>query len=179
MPEEINELHERAEHGRTDPSLAPVTVTMAILAMLVAGVGVMGHRAHTKEFLFQTRATDEWAFYQAKEIRRRNYEMFLDQVAIFNTKDAALSEQAKQKYLKEVDRLKSEGGEIQNEARNMEQQVEQYESRANRFDLGELLLEAALVIVSITVLTRNRSFWLFGMALGAAGVVTALSGLLK
>ena len=44
MPEEISELQEHAEHGAEDHSLAPVTITMAILAVLVAAVSLLGHR---------------------------------------------------------------------------------------------------------------------------------------
>ena len=50
------------------------------------------------------------------------------------------------------------------------------EARADRYDLGEVLLEAALVICSITLLTRKRIFWYFGMLLGLAGVVTGVLG---
>ena len=44
----------------------PVTITMATLAVLVAAVALLGHRALTEELLNQTRATDTWAEYQAK-----------------------------------------------------------------------------------------------------------------
>jgi hypothetical protein len=33
MPDELSELQENAEHGRENPSLAPISVTMAILAV--------------------------------------------------------------------------------------------------------------------------------------------------
>ena len=59
--------------GRTrqkKQNLAPVSLTMAILAVLVATVSLLGHRAHTEEILMQTRATDQWAYYQAKNMRR-------------------------------------------------------------------------------------------------------------
>ena len=37
MADELQELQENAEHGAHEPSLAPVTLTMAIFAVLVAG----------------------------------------------------------------------------------------------------------------------------------------------
>ena len=57
--EELNELQEHAEHARHNPSLAPVTLTMAILAVLVAALSLLGHRAHTEQLLLQTKATDQ------------------------------------------------------------------------------------------------------------------------
>ena len=78
MPDELSELQENAEHGRENPSLAPISVTMAILAVCVAVVSLLGHRSHTEELLMQNRATDQWAYYQAKNIRLHNYDMGLD-----------------------------------------------------------------------------------------------------
>jgi len=66
---EFHELHEHAEHGAHDPSMAPVSFTMAILAVALAIVSLLGHRAHTEEMLLQTQVSDKWAYYQAKNIR--------------------------------------------------------------------------------------------------------------
>ena len=52
------------------------------------------------------------------------------------------------------------------------------ERRADRFDLGEALLEIGLVITSVTLLTRRRAYWFFGIAFGLGGVIAAISGLL-
>jgi hypothetical protein len=176
MPEELHELEEQAEHGRDNPSLAPVTVTMAILAVFVAAVSLLGHRAHTKVLLLQTKATDQWAYHQAKDIRQRSYELFLDEVSIYNVKDPELAGKVKEKYSHEVERYREQQKETEAEARNLEQEAEHQEERANRFDLGEVLLEAALVIVSITLLTGRRFFWGFGTLLGVTGIVIAASG---
>jgi len=47
----------------------PVSLTISILAVLVAGAALLSHRAHTEELLLQSQATDQWAYYQAKNIR--------------------------------------------------------------------------------------------------------------
>ena len=49
------------------------------------------------------------------------------------------------------------------------------EAKAVRFDLGEALLQIAVVLSSITLFTRRRSFFVGGLALGVAGVVVAAS----
>lgn len=46
---------------------------------------------------------------------------------------------------------------------------------ADRFDLGEGLLDAALVICSVTLQTSRRILWIAGIAAGAAGVGVALT----
>ena len=176
MAEDIMELKEHAEHGSEEHNLAPVTLTMAILAVLVASVTLLGHRAHTEEVLLQSRAADQWAYYQAKEIRRRNYELFLDELSIFSLQDSAHADAIKEKYAKEVERYAEELKDIQAEAKKAEAEVKVEEARADRYDLGEVLLEAALVICSITLLTRKKIFWYLGILLGLAGVVTGIMG---
>ena len=53
MSEELTELEEHAEHAREHPDLAPVTLTMAVLAVLVATVSLLGHRTHTEEIILK------------------------------------------------------------------------------------------------------------------------------
>jgi hypothetical protein len=177
MGDELHELQENAEHGAHERSLAPVTVTMAVFAVLVAGVSLLGHRAHTEEIILQTKSTDQWAYYQAKEIRRRTYEVFLDQLSVFTISSADEAAKLKEKYEKEVARYAGEQKEIEEEARKEENEREVQQRRADRFDLGEVLLEAALVICSITLLTRKRIYWAVGMLMGLAGVAVGVAGL--
>jgi Domain of unknown function (DUF4337) len=177
MSEELQELHEQAEEGAQHSRLAPVTVTMAILAVLVAAVSLLGHRAHTEELLLQTKATDQWAYYQAKDIRRHTYELFLDEASVFALQNSDQAEKLKAKYQKEVERYGDEQKGIEAEANEAEAEVNVQRRRADRFDLGEVMLEAALVICSITLLTRKRSFWMLGTALGVCGLVIGAAGL--
>jgi len=177
MAEDFRELEEQAEEA-AQHNLAPVTVTMAILAVLIAAVSLLGHRAHTEEMLMQTKATDHWAYYQAKEIRRRNYELFVDEMSVFALQKSEQADKIKEKYQKEIERYKEEGQNIQAEAHKAEAEVAAEQRHANYFDLGEVLLEAALVICSITVLTRKRFFWYLGTALGLIGLGIGITGLL-
>jgi hypothetical protein len=176
MSDEIMELKEHAEHGAEEPSLAPVTLTMAILAVLVASVTLLGHRAHTEEVLLQTRSADQWAYYQAKEIRRRNYELFIDELSVFSLQNGEQVSSIKEKYRKEVDRYSEELKDIEHEAKSAEDKVKVEERRADRYDLSEVLLEAALVICSITLLTRKRLFWYFGIVLSLIGIGFGVTG---
>jgi Domain of unknown function (DUF4337) len=178
MPDELQELHDHAEEGAHHSSLAPMTVTMAILAVLVAAVALLGHRAHTEELLLQTKATDQWAYYQAKDIRRHTNELFLDEISVLTAQNSDQAEKLKAKYQKEVERYAGEQKEIEAEATQAEAEVKLERRRADRFDLGEVMLEAALVICSITLLTRKRAFWVLGTALGLCGVAIGAAGFL-
>jgi hypothetical protein len=174
---ELEELKETAEKGG-ESGLAGVTITMAILAVLVASISLLGHRAHTEELLLQTKATDQWAYYQAKDIRRRSYELFIDELSVFSLQNSDAVAKVKAKYQDEVKKDDEQQGDIEAEARKAEDEVTVQQHRANLFDLGEVLLEASLVICSITLLTRKKFFWALGLIMGALGVAVAATGLL-
>ena len=176
MAEEVHELHEHADHAKHDPSLVPVTFTMALLAVFVAAVSLLGHRTHTHELLLQNKATDQWAYFQAKNMRRHSYEVFADLLSVSETKNPQLAAQLMEKYKSEADRYRGEQKEIEAEARHLEKEVDTARHEADRFDLGEVLLEAALVICSITLLTSRRIFWRIGVVAGLAGIAVALTG---
>ena len=50
--------------------------------------------------------------------------------------------------------------------------------KANRFNLGEVFLEIALVVTSITLLTSNRGYWVMGIIFAVLGVAVAATGFL-
>jgi len=178
MSEGLNELQEHAEHAKHDPTLVPVTVTMAILAVLVAVVTLLGHRAHTEEVVLQAKSSDQWAYYQAKNIRRHQDELFLDMTAVQPASDAAALAKQRDKYSAEVARYKDEQKGIEDTAHEMEAEVAHERNRADRFDLAEVFLEVGLVITSITLLSGRRLFWYLGMFLGVVGMVTASTAFL-
>ncbi len=139
---------------------------MAIFAVLVASVSLLGHRAHTEELLLQTKATDQWAYYQAKDIRLHSYQLFLDQLSLSKPQDAELAAKTTDKYSKEIDRYQKQITDAEEKANDFEKEVSIEQRRADRFDLGEVMLEAGLVICSITLMTHKRLFWQGGVILG-------------
>ena len=178
MSEELNELQEHAEHAKHDPTLAPVSLTMAVLAVTVAVVTLLGHRAHTEEVVLQAKSSDQWAYYQAKNIRRHTDELFVDLTSVEATTDAAALAKLREKYSGEATRYKDEQKEIEDKAHEMEAEVATERNRADRFDLAEVFLEVGLVITSITLLSGRRIFWYLGIVLGIVGIVVASTAFL-
>ena len=175
---EAGELQEHAEHGAHEPSMRPVAFTMSVLAVLVAITTVLGHRTHTEAVLNQAKASDQWNFYQAKNIRNTdtdNSAALLSVLQVTDAKKAAeIAKKDADKQAKWADDLKEE----KEKAEAFETKVERAEAKATRFDLGEALLEIALVTSSITLLTRNRIYWYLGLAFGVLGVISSASVLL-
>jgi ABC-type nickel/cobalt efflux system permease component RcnA len=177
MPEGL-ELPEAHEHEHTEYRYTlPVSVTMAILAVLVAGATLLGHRAHTEELLLQSHATDQWAYYQAKNIRQHQVQGLADLLTALAPADKAKAEALRQNYLKEAERYSSEKDDISEKAKEYENERDVLSRRADRFDAGEAFLEIGLVICSLTLLTKRIGFWFGGILVGLIGVIVALTGL--
>ena len=175
--EELNELKERAEKAHEEKGLAPVSMTMAVVAVLVATVSLLGHRAHTEEILLQNKTTDTWAYYQAKNLRLNNLQALNDVMSALEGKNEK-AEQVQKRFESNIEKYGEEKTEIQNEARALEAELSHETRRANRFDLAEVFLEIALVVTSITLLTGRRHYWMLGMAMAAAGIVVAATAVL-
>ncbi|HVP53680.1 MAG TPA: DUF4337 domain-containing protein [Candidatus Eisenbacteria bacterium] len=170
--EELNELKERAEVAAERKGLAPVSMTMAVVAVLVATISLLGHRAHTEEILLQNKTTDEWAYYQAKNLRLNNLQALNDVMGALEDKNEK-AEQVQKRFEADIEKYGEEKKEIQDEARRLEDELHDETRRANRFDLAEVFLEISLVVTSITLLTGRKHYWMLGMAFAAAGIVAA------
>ena len=173
----MHEVMEDAEHEGESRTLS-VAVTMAILAVLVATATLMGHRAATEELLLQTRASDQWAFFQAKNIRLHEMQAVTDILSTVQPMDKERTEAMREQYAKEVERYEKEKDEISEKAQELEKDRDVVSQREDRYDAAEVILEIALIICSLTLLTKKRLFWLAGILVGIAGVAAGVSGFL-
>jgi len=172
---ELPEVHHGGEEG---PLVLPVSITISIMAVLVASVALVGHRTHTEELLRQSQASDRWAQYQAKSVRLHETQGFFDVVNIVASLDKDRGAALREKYAKEVEHYQSDKEDISHEAKELEGERDLAGRKADRFDGGEAFLEIGLVICSITLLTKRKLFWFGGMLVGALGVALALTGFL-
>jgi DNA polymerase II small subunit/DNA polymerase delta subunit B len=176
MPDHI-EIPERPEHLE-NPLVVPVSVTISILAVLVAAVTLMGHRAHTEELLRQSQASDIWNQYQAKRIRLHAAEVERDQLSISTSTDTEKLSKLSKKYEDEIKHYQDDKENVSEKASDFEKERDLISHKADRFDGGEGLLEIALVICSITLLTNKKGFWYGGIFIGVVGVLLALTAFL-
>ncbi|HZT36578.1 MAG TPA: DUF4337 domain-containing protein [Bryobacteraceae bacterium] len=167
------ELKEHAEEAR-GPFDRKVAVSMAIIAAALAIATVLGHIATTEELVNQQRAADQWAFYQAKAMRRYQSEIARDVLAAVGPAGAPKSRE----YAANVDRYQRESDQVQEKAREFERESERARRQAMRLHVGETLLEIAIVLASLAILTKRRMIWLSGIVTGAAGALAAATALL-
>src|SRR6202163_3282580 len=172
------ELPETAEEHGNNLLVLPVSLTISILAVLVAAVTLLGHRAHTEELLLQSQATDQWAYYQAKNIRLHEMQSVADMLSALAPADKEKAAALHEKYKKEVERYEGDKDDISEKAKELEKERDLVSRRADRFDGGEGLIEVGLVICSMTLLTKRRGYWIAGMLIGTGGVAFALTAFL-
>ena len=169
------EIHTEHDHAH-DPFGQRVGVGIGVIGIILAVVTIGSHRAHTATVIHKTEANDQWAFYQAKNIRRHTDELFTDLTSVEPTTDAAALAKLREKYSGEATRYKDEQKGIEDKAREMEAEVGHERNRADRFDLAEVFLEVGLVITSITLLSGRKLFWYLGILLGIVGIAVAATG---
>lgn len=166
------ELQEHAEHAK-EPFDRKVALTMAVIAAVMAIVSVAGHILTTEELLNQQKASDQWSYYQAKDIRRYESDIARDVMAALSAGPAAIN-----KYAANMERYEKERGEIQTEAKKLEEESHVQGARALRTHLGEVFLEIAIVLASLAILTKRRPMWFASIISGLLGAGIAATALL-
>jgi len=156
-------------------SLTHVSLIISVLAVLVAIVTVLGHREHTEATLMQGRSSDKWNEYQARKIRSSQLQVTSDLLSLQPSASAPAVEKKLEQYKALMEKWDKENEQAQEAAKDFEKDVVVVERKASRFDLGEALLQIAVVLASITLLTRQSLYVLGGLLLGGAGLVIAAS----
>ena len=194
-PEHHIEHAEHAAHAARDPFDKRVTMTIAIVAALLACVTLLSHRAHNLTTSLQiesndalTESANKWNYFQSKKNRQYLYEtaaaqarMDLERPSSAGTNDDAWRKSVKDregKWLKDVERYRGETKEIEEKANRLTQEADALRKESehvhhigNRYDIAELGVEMGLVLCSLAVLTKKRGFWFVGMGFAAVGVV--------
>lgn len=169
---EVHEFSEQVQEG-AEKSLKHVSLIIAILAVLVAMVTVLGHRAHTQAVLEQTRTADQWNEYQAHKVRMQQTQIASDLLTLQPSIDSAATQAKLATYKTQMAKWQKELDGEADAAHKLEENVEVDERVAARFDLGEALLQIAVVLASITLLTRHHRYVIAALVLGVIGVLIA------
>jgi hypothetical protein len=175
-PTEIGEFSKQMKEGG-EASLTRISLAISILAVLVAMVTVLGHRTHTEAVLLQSRAGDSWNEYQSRKLRTENLQVTVDLLTLEPVNNAAATRKKLDDYNSKIAKWTTELTDDQKKAHEYETEVHHAEAQAARYDLGEALLQIAVVLSSITLLTRRNRYFYFGLLLGVGGLIIAGSAL--
>jgi ribosome-binding ATPase YchF (GTP1/OBG family) len=169
------EIHHEHETEK-DPTGKKVGILAAVLAVFLAIVTISSHRAHTAAILTKTNANDQWNFYQANRLKAHNLEVGRDVITLITKGEAA--EKKLQEYEKGIQKYEDRGKETMEAAKKFEEQTEHVEHKALYFDMGEGLLEIALVLSSLYFIARKMLFPVVGVISGLCGLGVAAVGFL-
>ncbi|HEV7590619.1 MAG TPA: DUF4337 domain-containing protein [Longimicrobium sp.] len=193
---EIKEERAEAEAGEKFRNRAALTI--AIMAMLLA-VGSLGGGNATDDMVYgNIKASDTWAFYQAKNVRQTEYRLAADRLEL-ELADPSLNATARTaaqaqlaRYRETIARYDNEpdpkapGDSLRGEGKQqLATQARSYEAVRNRasdrdgnFDYSEVFLQLAIVLGSVAILAGSRAVLTMSWVLGAIGAVLMVNGFL-
>src|SRR5580700_3770793 len=146
------ELQEELEKVK-EPFDKKVAATMAIIAAALAVVSVLGHIMTTEELLNQQKASDQWAYYQAKSIRRYQSEVARDLFAAMKLSDKS------REYTDNAAKYRKDDEEIQKQAEELEKESHLRGKQALGAHFGEVFLEFSIVLASLAILAKRAALW--------------------
>jgi len=189
LQEKLDEAIERAEEAGEERASPKWTLQLSLSTAIVAVIAAIsslqaGSLAnevllHKNEaVLSQAKASDAWAYYQAKGIKGLLYQVQAESIA----GRGALS----QKYLKEAKRYKDEQTELKTQADEIEKKVKENNEDAEKllhhheqFAMSVTFFQVSIALAAIASLTRRKSLWYVGLAISAGGLVFFLRGCLN
>ena len=166
-----HEVEHVAQHGG-DSFTGRLAVLTAILSTVGAIFGYMGGHSQNAALLLKneaaiqkTSASNQWNYYQAKSNKQNLAELSI----------VLVKGEEQEKYRQEVERYKQEKKEIKAEAEKLEASAKEADKKSEmemhvheRWALATTLLQIAIALSAITLLTRTR--WLLVGVYGASGL---------
>jgi hypothetical protein len=171
-------IEEHAHHG--DPWARGVAVLVSILAAVLAMTEIGGKAAQTAYLTHHVALSNDWAFYQAKNLRSVVRTSEADLLASLpNAHDPAIQTRIKQAedYSARM-RDDPEGGEGMKQlaitAKQQEVERDEAAHRYHNYEYAVGALEIAIVLASVSVITRMRALTIGAAVVGALAAVGSL-----
>ncbi len=161
-----------------------VGIKIAIIAVIMAIVSSYGKNAANDMIINEVKASNGFAWYQAKRIRAALNDQMVSQVdldLLGNPTDAQREAMGKlkKKLLEKNAEYKKENEDILKEAETTKAEAALAGKKNDAFDRAEIALQVAVVLCSLTLLTGSAIFSRVGVGLAALGVVLAVLAFFK
>ena len=168
-PEELREQGEDRLRRR-------VALVTAVFAVILAMASLGGSNAMKEILLAQQKSSDQWAFYQAKVIREHLYraqKMRLEAELLERGGAVRPAPRAARGAGQEVARggeaLQRRKKDIEKDAKRLEAVRDLSATRDPYVDLAEVLLQIAIVISSVSILSKSRPVFYFSYSSPSSG----------
>ena len=184
MPEVELPNAEELEEARGKTFTKRVALTTAIFAVALAITSLGGNNAMKEMLLAQQQSSDQWSFYQAKALREHLYRgqklrLEIDLIERGSGMKPEVRERVEgilKKMSEEEVRYNTEKKEIEKEAKKLEHERDVNRSKDPYFDYGEVLLQIAIVMASVSILSGSRPVFYFAIVSACLGTLSSLNG---
>lgn len=164
---EAQELIDQAREARSERLDRKVALTVALLASFMGVCKVKDHNIVQTMQQAQSDKVDQWAFYQARNLRQEQAHVALLQLRLAAAARPPAEQAGYQAAIAELERLETDQAAKKDAPRRQAlQDAATYEAlnrRDDQFDLSDAVLALALSMLAVTTLTREE--WLFRAAL--------------
>jgi hypothetical protein len=179
------EHHHDKEHGEKAKGneMTISAITAAVLAVLAAIGSLLSGHAANQAILAQTKATDQWAYYQAKSTKEQLYEVggkLIQALSLTQSSTSTASDPhgpALQRFQAETERYAHEKEEIKKEAEHLEAESQHEFHMHHQFALGIACFQVGIVLASVSILVRLRPIYYLSLVAGVSGLIFLVLGL--
>jgi Domain of unknown function (DUF4337) len=179
--EEHHHGHEHGSEARGN-EMTVSAVTAAVLAVLAAFGSLLSGHAVNQAILDQTKATDQWAYYQAKSTKGHVYLVGGEIIKALSATQSTIAidshAQSLKHFQEETERYDREKEEIKTAAEHLEAESQHEFHKHHQFALGIACFQVGIVLASVSILVRIRAIYYLSLVAGAAGLVWTVLGLL-
>jgi len=166
-------------------------IMIAVLAMLLAVTGLGGQNAAKEATNNNIFASNLYAFYQAKNIRQTSFALAADQLEIQMTVPGYFTPEARAEMQKKIDGYRKNVARYESEPSTQEgkkellvraKAAEELRDHALKqdpyFDYAEVLLQIAIVLASVAIVSGISWLVIGSAALGVLGTLLMINGFL-
>jgi len=179
--------HAHAPHG--EPENKRVALVISVLALFLAIAEVMGQQAQTHTLQSNIEASNLWAFFQAKTIRKALAETAADEmeevlVSITDEGHKKAIQDRVARFRATAARMESEPDtkegrrELMARAKDAEHHRDHFEHKHYRFELASGSFQIAIVLASAMIITGIAPLLWGAGALGVAGIAFLIGGMI-
>lgn len=162
-------------HGEGKKGEKQIGIVIAIIAVLMSIVSALGHNAANDMIVDEVKSSNAFSWYQSKRLREHANETEIRRIEIELAGNPTPAQgDALRRFSAELAKKNAEyageGEKIQAEAKHLAREAQLSGARNEGFDHSEILLQVAVVLCSLTLLTESRVFIRIGIAVAVAGI---------
>ena len=182
-------LDDIAEDAAKDQRTKWIGVYIGILAVLLAICAMGGDNVDKDAMRFNIDASDNWSFFQAKNTRRTSFRLATDDLQLMLVANPSLGAAARSAIQAKIDEYKAQDkkltsdpekkeglDELFQKGRDLEAQRDAALAQDPYFDWSNALLQIAIVLASVSIISGSTMLLAASGALGLLGTLLLLNG---